>query len=86
LQRQSRCITSHRKEGDTFGVGQTAVAARGDEKVIGRWGIEHNGLSAREPPAFGVTDGARSDVRELIAPGRLIGGEGNLELSRGDLR
>ena len=41
---------------------------------------------AREPPAFAVTDGCRSDVRKLVAPGRLVGGESDLQLARGDLR
>src|SRR5205823_7684943 len=73
-------------QGDTPGVGPIAAAARREKKIIGRWGIEHDGLAAREPPALGVTGGRRSDVRELIAPGRLIGGESDLQLSRGDLR
>jgi hypothetical protein len=61
---ESGRVALHEEQGNAVGIGELAAAARRHEKIIGRRGVEHDGLAAREAPAVAVAIGAAGDVRE----------------------
>ena len=85
-QGQARGIAPNEEQRYARRIGHIAAAARRHEKPVRRRGIEHHCLAASQTPAVAASDSAACNMRQRITSRRLVGGEGDLQPPRGNLR